>query len=201
MYRLYRFTAAKGLPTQLLDYGSGNCLWTTAASVVGFQVTAYEPNIKRIKNIANKNFTIVQQLSELNGNRFDVINLEQVLEHTKDPYELLRGLIPYLKSRSLLRIAVPNIHHHVRNKDIWSMFPFDGAKMHIMSPYEHLHGFTNVSLQLLVKRAGFALDLSLATCRAYPLNTFRTIMGKLIPAISTTECLMRPNSDILGTRP
>jgi hypothetical protein len=180
----------KGEPPTLLDYGSGRGRWARAAVVAGFRVWAYEPSASRA-NEGIKDFPIVNDLAELAGIHFDVVNIEQVLEHTQEPFQVLSGLIPLLKSESLVRITVPNVMR-MGAKNLWSSFPFDGEKMHIMSPYEHLQGFSPQSLQALLLGAGFIYERSFSAWKKYPLHFTRALFGRWFPRFGTTMALVRP---------
>ncbi len=188
LYRLAIHNAGEH-PT-LLDYGSGRGRWTRAAAKAGFCVYAYEPSASRANEGAG-DFPTVNNLEELGGTRFDVIILEQVLEHTQEPLKVLRGLSPNMKPRTLLRITVPNVMK-IQNQGIWEEFPFDGRNMHIMSPYEHLQGFTPTSLQALLQKAGLIPEQTYAAWRTHPLQQVRFLLGCLLPRIATTLALVRP---------
>lgn len=147
---LFRYcTPADGAAT-LLDYGSGGGRWAVAASQAGFRVTAYEPATSRSSQIGD--VELVGSMKAVGGRRFDVINLEQVLEHIPDPVSDLRALKQYCHADTVLRISVPDVAR--LGKKLWDGFPFNGRTMHALSPYEHLHGFRQSSLQALLKKVG-----------------------------------------------
>ena len=134
----------------LLDYGSGAGRWANASQQAGFHVTAYEPVSSRAGTAGG--IEVVVALDDLDGRRFDVINLEQVLEHVPDPAATLRDLRRYCHQRSVLRISVPDVQR--LGPKLWRGFPFDGKSVHILSPYEHLHGFRRSSLLALLRGIG-----------------------------------------------
>jgi len=163
-----------------LDYGSGLGRWARAAVQVGFDVTAFEPNQSRGAE-ENAPFTLVHDVNQLHGNTFDVINLEQVLEHTVDPLEVLIGIRSFCNKESIVRVTVPNVLRRDEAQNIWKEWPYNGKRSHIMAPYEHLHGFTPLSLNKLVKRAGFN-SLSFAILyREYPLLLLRNAILRIYP--------------------
>ena len=191
MGSLYRLaTQNSDEPLTFLDYGSGRGRWARAAASVGFRVWAYEPSVKRAKEGAG-DILIVNNLEELAGIQFDVVNLEQVLEHTQEPIKVLHGLFPYMKPHSLVRVTVPNVSR-AQGKNLWSGFPFDGHRIHIMSPYEHLHGFTLTSLQILLQRAGLEPERSFAAWQTHPVHLMRAMVGKWLPWLATTYALVHP---------
>ena len=189
MASLYKLAASTGVkPLTLLDYGSGFGRWSSAAAMVGFRVHAFEPSAFRAGRSCG-NFQVVNNLEELTGKRFDVVNIEQVLEHTQEPLKVLFDLSCFLTPHSLLRISVPNL-----KRIPWAMrgFPFDGKRVHIMSPYEHLHGFTPTSLASLIKRAGLVPVRTFAAWRTHPLYQIRCLLGCALPHISTTLSIVKP---------
>lgn len=175
----------------LLDYGSGRGRWTRAAASAGFEVIAYEPSASRASE-GRGDFEVVTQLEDLEGRRFDVVNLEQVLEHVQEPLEVLNGLASYLKPDSLLRITVPDISR-ISPDLLLRDFPFDGQRMHILSPYEHLHGFNPVSLRRLLARAGLRAEFGIRAWRTHPVQTVRMLSGPWLPRLATTHALVRPD--------
>ena len=189
---------SNGTPT-FLDYGSGRGKWSKAAVIAGFRVWAYEPSVTRSSERITENFVIVNNLEELLGLSFDVVNLEQVLEHTQNPYETLKGLSPYLKVNSLVRIVVPNVSQSMR-KTLWNDFPFPGNSMHVLSPYEHLQGFNGISLKMLLGRVDFKHVNTIGAWIAYPRVMVRFVIGILFPKFSGTSVLVTPDFDILSSK-
>jgi hypothetical protein len=134
----------------LLDYGSGAGRWANASHQAGFHVTAYEPVSNRAGT--DGGIELVFALDKLGDRRFDIINLEQVLEHLPDPAATLRDLQRYCHQRTVLRISVPDLQR--LGTKLWKGFPFDGKSVHILSPYEHIHGFRRSSLLALLREVG-----------------------------------------------
>ena len=176
MRGLFRYcTSADGSAT-LLDYGSGGGRWAAAAHQAGFRVTAYEPATSRQGQ--NGDVELVGSLQAVEGRRFDVINLEQVLEHIPDPVRDLRALKQYCHAGPVLRISVPDVAR--LGKRLWDGFPFNGRTMHVLSPYEHLHGFRQSSLQALLKTVGLepCADWRLPLCLPrYALQRWAITLG------------------------
>ncbi len=169
----------------LLDYGSGRGRWARAAVAEGFRVVAYEPSTERGRE-ENPPFHLVHSERELQGMKFDVIHLEQVLEHVPDPYETLNSLGAHCHAHTLIRIAVPNILRDPSGTLIWKTWPFDGKSPHVLAPFEHLHGFTPASLNRLCLRAGYRPISPHRIVRTHPLNLLRQWMGSVWPKLGTT---------------
>tara|TARA_B110000090_G_C13396418_1_gene451449 strand:- start:2195 stop:3079 length:885 start_codon:yes stop_codon:yes gene_type:complete len=176
---------------KLLDYGSGFGRWARAASSVGFDVTAYEPSYERGSEDIDIEFTLAHDVTNLENQLYDVINLEQVLEHVPDPLELLKELRVYCKPNTILRIAVPNILRCPEGRHIWESWPYDGCRVHTMAPFEHLQGFTPLSLKKVAGRAGFKSVGNLRVWRRYPTEMVRSYAGKFFPKLGHTFLLLK----------
>ncbi len=138
----------------LLDFGSGAGVLAKIAAKEGLNVTAYEPSLER--NTVNQEDGIIftNKLDSINAYKYDIIILNQVLEHVKSPSEVLRTLVKLSHSNSLIYVSVPNINHDLKNDKVWDEWPFDGLRTHIMAPFEHLNGFTPKSFNKALKLAG-----------------------------------------------
>ena len=150
MRELFYYCGAVNGVKRLLDFGSGAGRWSVAAKQAGFSTTAYEPSTSRQGDIDD--IEVVSDIDSLKGRLFDAINLEQVLEHVPNPLETLLGLKRFCNPDTILRISVPDVERQADK--LWQGFPFDGKTMHLLSPYEHLHGFRRSSLMSLLREAG-----------------------------------------------
>jgi 2-polyprenyl-3-methyl-5-hydroxy-6-metoxy-1,4-benzoquinol methylase len=180
---------------KLLDYGSGFGRWARAGAEVGFKVTAYEPTEERggeeEKDIG---FTLLHDTASLKGQKFDAVNLEQVLEHIPEPFQVLKEIYEYCAPDAVVRVTVPNILHCPEGTKIWSEWPFNGHRVHTMAPFEHLHGFTPLSLLKLSKRAGFETVFSPQFFRCYPISAFRRLLRIPFPRLGQTFLVLRPKN-------
>ena len=191
MLRLRRLVGTYTATPSLLDYGSGRGRWARAAIQAGFKVHAFEPSETRGSE-EDAPFTLVHELDSLHGRLFEVVNIEQVLEHVPDPFQTLKQIRCFCHPKTIIRIAVPNILRCHEGKKIWRDWPFDGTRVHTMAPFEHLHGFTPLSLVILVKRANYK-PLSFATIlRQYPLLTIRNVIGRIYSPAGQTMILVTP---------
>jgi len=86
-------------------------------------------------------------------NKFDLINLDNVLEHVTDPIEILINLNLYISPHAILRIEVPNDFSSFQKllKDL------NCTKETWISPPEHLNYFNKDSLKSLLINQGFDL--------------------------------------------
>lgn len=104
--KLIREFGQKG---SLLDYGSGTGDFLLHCKKQGWVVNGAEPDEKARKLSQEKGLDVFD-LSEINQtkNRFDVITMWHVLEHTYDPNKTVEQLKSLLKPGGILVIAVPN---------------------------------------------------------------------------------------------
>ncbi len=175
-----------------LDYGSGFGRWARAASRLNFNVHAYEPSILRGSE-QNSEFELVNSLDQLGDLQFDVINLEQVLEHVSDPLTVMLDLHKFCHINTIVRATVPNILNPPEGKLVWDHWPYDGKRVHAMAPYEHLHGFTPRSLTKLLKRSGYTPLPLLSIMHIYPMYFLRVFLGFFYPRLCPTMILARPS--------
>lgn len=176
---------------RLLDFGSGFGLWARAAAQAKFRVHAYEPCETRGAELVD-DFTLVHDLSEIAGLRFDAINLEQVLEHVPNPQETLRTITAFCTPNTVLRIRVPNILRPAEGSKVWADWPYDGKRVHSMAPFEHLHGFTPDSLRRTVTGAGFRPIARHNMAWSYPHVSARYWLRHWFPRLDQTFLIVRP---------
>lgn len=102
-----------------------------------------------------------------NQEKYDLINLSNVLEHVIDPIELLGKLKLLLQNDSLLRISVPNDYSEFQNFLLEKEYTTNTW----LCPPEHLHYFTFESLKNLL----ISLDYDIEVCMGeFPIELFLT---------------------------
>jgi 2-polyprenyl-3-methyl-5-hydroxy-6-metoxy-1,4-benzoquinol methylase len=90
--------------------------------------------------------------AELEGQRFDVVLLGDVLEHLRDPLEALRRFTNYLGPEGVVVISLPNIAHgDVRLTLLGGVFPYRATGL---LDRTHLHFFTRDTALELMEQAG-----------------------------------------------
>lgn len=173
-----------------LDYGSGYGKWSYCAHKNGFKVTSYEPSKKRINNLKfHSEFTKITSMKDADKKKFNIINLEQVLEHIPDPIIFMKSIKKYMNSNSILRISVPNLEIY-DNKKLWDEWPYNYKNIHIMSPYEHLHGFNQDSLLKLVSVSGYKPISTKKMIKYSLLFTLRIFLSKYFRIFRSTKILV-----------
>jgi 2-polyprenyl-3-methyl-5-hydroxy-6-metoxy-1,4-benzoquinol methylase len=96
-------------------------------------------------------------LSQLEGQRFDAVVMNDVLEHLADPQELLRALPALLSEGGCLVASIPNVRY---------FFNVMGLAWHGRWEYTdegildrtHLRFFTRSSICLLLEECGFRVE-------------------------------------------
>ena len=93
---------------------------------------------------------------ELAGERFDVIVAADVLEHLRDPLQVLRSLRPLLAENGYLVASIPNVAHgSVRLALLEGRFPYQERGL---LDRTHLRFFTRESIGQLLEDAGFLIS-------------------------------------------
>ena len=136
---------------RVLEIGSSTGLLLKLFQEKGFAVTGVEPSskssryaIKRGINTITKSF----ERAKLNG-KFDVVILNHVLEHLKDPKEVLNKTWNLLNNDGIIVINVPNAGS--LSAKIY------GKNWEYVLPKEHLWQFTPTSLSKVIEESGFSI--------------------------------------------
>ena len=171
---------------KFLDFGSGFGRWSLAAVNAGFEVTSYEPSDKRSKN-SNIGYDLINNFNEIKDIKFDIILMEQVLEHVSDPVAILKQITRNCHEKTIVKISVPNMRRNKFGKRVWEVWPYDGLSPHILAPYEHLHGFTPESLNKMIKSTGFENINAFTEIKYAKEIFFRRKIGIIFSILSNTE--------------
>ena len=158
----------------LLDVGCGYGHFLSAGEKRGWEVTGIEPS-RTAFNYCKKEFNL-NVINKVFDNEtktelgfFDVIHLAFVLEHVRDPYNLLVNVHEKLKPGGLICVEVPNDYNPFqialkksRNFNPWWVYPT-----------HHINYFDFGSLGSLLDQVGFKVVLKDAT---FPIDIF-LLMG------------------------
>lgn len=153
--------------SKILDIGCGSGVFLEYMKKHKYDVYGIEPALnlkdvlesKGIKAFTSSIFDIEVE------NKFDVITLNNVLEHIENPELVVEKVYSLLDEEGLLVIKVPNdfnliqeeANKFVHNKNWWVCYP------------DHLNYFNKESLLKLIKGSGFEV---LDTMVDYPLDMF-----------------------------
>jgi len=130
----------------MLEIGCGEGFVLAAGAEEGYQVTGVDfsaHGIERFNPEMRKNFLpgnaydLLQKLA-VDGKKFDICILKNVLEHVLDPKELLSRLQTVLKGGSILAVEVPNDSSVLQERLLQ-----DGRvdREYWFAPPQHLHYF------------------------------------------------------------
>ncbi len=139
---------AKG---NILDFGCGNGEFLGEMLRAGWHVRGVESSdrARSLLPILLKDH-VQKDLSDWEGERFDVITLWHVLEHLPEPVAVIRRLKGLLKEGGLLFLAVPNL-------DSWE-FSFCGADWFHLDMPRHLVHFSQHGLTTMLENEGLRVQ-------------------------------------------
>lgn len=136
----------------LLDVGAGAGLFLHAAQQDGWQVQGVEIASAGVEFARSRlGLDVIQaQMTEvgLPAGRYDVVTMQETIEHLLDPLAVLREIQRVLRPGGLVSITTPNFDSLARR--------LIGLQWSNLSPGEHLFYFTPRTLSAMLERAGFA---------------------------------------------
>lgn len=149
-HELTTLAAYLGKPRlKVLDYGAGWGLWPIIAGRLGHDAFAAELAPEKAKWMAANGVTVLAD-EDVARHMFDVINLEQTLEHLIEPREVLRSLLP--ANGGVVKISVPNA---ARARLMVAEFERDDfTNLPVLLPFEHVNAFSARSLGKLATSLG-----------------------------------------------
>ena len=143
---LGQFAFKPATNAKLLDIGSGDCQNLWDAQFVGFEAYGFDVDSTSAE-IGARNGLQVRSGHSVGAaypdQKFDIMQMNQVIEHFVDPAEQLRDIGDHLASKGLIFISTPNSGSLLRR--------LTGRKwLHWHVPYHH-HHFSKNSLKTLVE--------------------------------------------------
>ena len=139
----------------LFDFGMGWGDWCLMAKAYGCSVYGHEIS-QPLVDSARASGIRTLKWEDIPEHRFDVINLDQVLEHVSDPRRILEYLRGSLKPKGLMRICVPDgedIRRRLRIGD-WKAPKGTRNSLNPVAPMEHINCFSRSSLLRMADLAG-----------------------------------------------
>lgn len=135
---------------RVLDFGSGSGEFLAEARARGCEAIGIEPG-RDYANYARTHHG-VEVLDDAGDERFpeghfDVITTRHVLEHLRDPADVMERLSRWLKPDGILFAAVPDMAS-------------TGKPPHERFHFAHVHGFVRETFDLTARRAGLVADPS-----------------------------------------
>ena len=160
-----RYEAYKHLikGSNILDFGCGNGGFIRQSKKISKRSVGLEINKKNREYLNNIGVECVYQLSELNGDKFDIITLNHVFEHLNDPINILVELQKYLEDDGIIIIEVP--HAKDLLLDTFNIKSFKNFTFWS----EHLILHTRKSLETFVSKSGLNTN-SIEGFQRYPIS-------------------------------
>jgi 2-polyprenyl-3-methyl-5-hydroxy-6-metoxy-1,4-benzoquinol methylase len=140
---------------RLLDYGLGRGWWCRMATALGFEAVGTDLAPALVADARARGITAID-LGELESERFDFINTEQVLEHVTRPLEVVRRLSKALRSGGVIKVSVPDgrgIERRIPLMD-WTAPRADRRYLMPATPLIHVNTFNRESIVAMGRAAG-----------------------------------------------
>ena len=128
------------------DFGMGWGDWCRMAKAHGCSVYGHEISQPLIDHARASGIPTLKW-EDIPERRFDVINLDQVLEHVSSPRRIVEYLRGSLKPKGLMRICVPDgedIRRRLRIGD-WNAPKGSRNSLNPVAPLEHINCFTGAA--------------------------------------------------------
>ena len=133
----------------LLDIGCGDGVLVEAARETGIESAGTEISdmlISVVRGRLGEGAIISGNLADLPADYYDVITIINVLEHLRDPAEMLKASARLLKSDGILLAHTPNLGGLPAR--------LYGAAWYHVEPLEHFYYFTARTLMMLMQKVG-----------------------------------------------
>jgi SAM-dependent methyltransferase len=123
----------------------------------------------------------------VNDDYFDIIIINQVLEHTKELFFICSEISRVLKKQGILIIGVPNLAaFHNR---ILLLFGYQPVCIRLMGP--HVRGFTASNLNDFISTGNYFIVKEIKGSNFYPIPPkISKILSKFFPQLSTSIFLL-----------
>ena len=175
---------------KLFDFGAGDGSLQSKCEDFDIDYYGFEPIESRNNKIDNKkNFSDFQVVKSKNL-KFDIVVINQVLEHLKDPLNIMNNIHSICHNKTIIYISVPNINRCKEKSRLLNSWPYDEEfGHHTLAPFQHLQGFNTKSLILLMRNSNFEVSKSIKTLLHANIDIFRILIGLFFKKISTTDIL------------
>lgn len=170
--RLGRIEKRLGYKGKLLDIGCalGDCLLEAKKlgwkEVEGLEISNYAYNFARKRGL--KITKGVLRTSNYLSNSFDIVTMQDVIEHIDDPVRELKDVYKILKPQGWVFMVTPNIQGN------WSKIL--GSLWYHYKPNEHILYFSEETVQYLLGKTGF---VNIKTSGTYHLMSLGYILNRL----------------------
>ncbi|TKX29196.1 methyltransferase [Campylobacter sp. MIT 12-5580] len=194
------FLLDKIIGKNVLDFGSGYAGFLLQAQKFAKSITGVELE-EQVKPIYEKhNIPLLRSLDECKGGgHYDIITAFHVIEHLKEPIDILKQLVSLLHDNGKLIIEVPNADDALltiyKNK-AFSEFTYWSPHLYLYNPH---------TLKKLAQKANLRIDF-IKCIQRYPLSNTLYWLGNNLPAgqkkwghFLDNELLQRAYEDTLAS--
>ena len=138
---------------KILDVGAGTGDFLKVCKNNSWNVFGIEPSLDARNIAAKKEIVLLENLSEIENLKFDVITLWHVLEHVENLQEYINTLKSLLTENGTLLIAVPNYKSYDAKhyKEFWAAFDVP----------RHLWHFSQTSISKLFSEVNMVVEKTL----------------------------------------
>ena len=153
--RTVRRAGRPAAQVDVLDYGAGTGLWLDVTAEFGCRTTGAEIDPGARARLEAAGHATVDH-DDLPGSAFDLVNLEQVLEHVLEPLEVMGRVASAVRPDGLVRVCVPNgagVRALLADPD-WSAPKGAPRSLNAVAPLEHVNCFDHGSLVAVGVAAG-----------------------------------------------
>lgn len=133
----------------VLDFGAGTGDFLAAAKESSWQVAGVEPNEGARLKSAEKGIKLLEDISQIQNQKFQVITLWHVLEHLPNLEQHIKVLVEKLEQEGTLVVAVPNFKSYDAQhyKEFWAAYDVP----------RHLWHFSKMAIEKLFQNHGMKL--------------------------------------------
>ena len=159
---------------KLLEIGSGPGFFLQAGKERGWDVLGVEPAVKAWEHAQSLGLEVLNDVFDDEVRcrlpLFDGVHLSAVLEHVPNPAQMLRAIGDTLNPGGVLCVVVPNDFSEFQRASRET----EGLRPWWIAPPHHLNYFNFDSLEALVERMGFTVEVRDTT---FPIDMF-LLMGE-----------------------
>ena len=137
----------------ILDVGAGTGDFLKVCKINSWNVFGTEPDVGARTIAAKKGIILLEDLSQITNQKFEIITLWHVLEHVEDLQGYISILNDLLSDKGCLIIAVPNYKSYDANhyKEFWGAFDVP----------RHLWHFSQTSISKLFASVNMSVEKTL----------------------------------------
>jgi 2-polyprenyl-3-methyl-5-hydroxy-6-metoxy-1,4-benzoquinol methylase len=138
--------------------GTGDGLFLKLAKSANFNIWGTEISaaaVRAAKNLYGLDIHLTEiENADFKENSFDVITIWHVIEHVKNPVEVLKKAYSLSKRGAVVFVATPNLDKYV-SRIIYRLKSNEPYPFYSSKGEQHLFHFTESTLKMIIKKAGF----------------------------------------------